>query len=102
MRPSREVGAAATLCWGEHARRVHLSFEGVPEDLPRLGRRLPGIVQGVEPERSDPTLEAEVGRISPPSLHHYRRPVSSVSSARRRRYEPNRGSAKSYVPRVGR
>jgi len=70
VRPAREVGAAATFVIGEHARRIHLSFEGVPEDLPRLGRRLPGIAQGVEPERPDPALEAEVGRISPPSIHH--------------------------------
>jgi hypothetical protein len=48
MRPAREVGAAETFFSGEHARWVHLSFEGVPEDLPRLGRRLPGIVHRVE------------------------------------------------------
>ena len=102
MRPAREVGATDTFVIGEHAPRVHLSFEGVPEDLPRFGRRLPGVVHRVELERPDPACQAELGWISRPSIRHYRRPVSSVSSARRRRYEPNRGRAKSYVPRVGR
>ena len=70
MRPAREVGAAATFFSGERARRVHHAFEGVPEDLPRLGRGLPGIAHRVEPERPDPALEAEVGRISPASIRH--------------------------------
>jgi hypothetical protein len=70
MRPAGEVGAAATFVIGEHAHRVHLSLEGVPEDLPRLGRRLPGIMHRVEPERPDPAREAELGWISGPSIRH--------------------------------
>jgi hypothetical protein len=68
VRSTREVGAAETFLIGEHARRVHLSLEGVPEDLPRLGRRLPGIVHRVELERPDPAREAELGWISRPSI----------------------------------
>ena len=70
MRPAGEVGTAATFVIGEHARRVHLPLEGVPKSLPRGGRRLPGIVRGVEPERPDPAREAELGWISGPSIRH--------------------------------
>ena len=70
MGPAREVGTAATLFSGQHACRVHQPLEGVPEDLARLGRRLPGIAHRVELERPDPALEAEVGWVSPSSLRH--------------------------------
>jgi len=70
VRSTREVGAAATFFNGERACRVHLALEGVSEDLPGLGRRLPGIARGVEPERPDPAREAELGWISRPSIRH--------------------------------
>jgi len=70
VRSTREVGAAATFVNGERAHRVHLALEGVPEDLPGLGRRLPRIAHRVELERPDPAREAVLGWISGPSIRH--------------------------------
>lgn len=70
MRPAREIGATATLFERQCATRVHHPLEGVPEDLSRLDRRLPGIAQRVELERADPALEAKVGGISTTSIRH--------------------------------
>lgn len=74
MRTALEIGATATLGRRERASRIHHVFEGIPEGLPCLGRRLPGIAKGVELERSDPALEAQVGWISPSPLHWLTRP----------------------------
>jgi len=49
---------------------VHHPLERVPEDLARLGGRLPKVAHRVELERPNPTLEAEVGRIAPASIRH--------------------------------
>jgi len=66
---AKVVGATATLFKRECAARIRHSLEGVPEDLPRLGGSLSGIARRVELERPDPSLQAQIGRITPSTVH---------------------------------
>jgi hypothetical protein len=69
MCSAKVVRATPTLFKREHAARIHHSLKGVPEDLPRLGGCLSWISRGVEFERPDPPLQAQIGRITPSTLH---------------------------------